>query len=311
MLIPVLGSLGREAIVAPQGKGTGGTYAGGTAYYGAEALLKIGGITPVILSAIGNDLDVAWVRRSFAGPVNLDWLHKNDAYTSFYWQGLYEDGTSAPITVTLDNEVCATYKPDFDALRVLGTPGGYAYLGGFDPNIQLRCASCLSPSFVLTETLSYWIDKDRAAVLSAFEKSAAVVLTEDEYFKLRRTRLTPRLHNVDAAALLATLGLEFIVVTFAERGAQVFVSDGSFYVPAVTTVALDPTGAGNVFGGGLVGYLAKFGKFDTSRLAEAAAFGTVLAAAQVRDFGSRGLRAADSRIIERQHQAVLKSIQYL
>ena len=297
----VLGSLGIEQIhtssrVSPK-------VTGGTAFYGAEALLKAGGMLPFIVSAIGSDLDIEQVTKAFSGSVDLRGITKYYNLPSFFWQAKYSEGFGSCETLTLENRLYRDFSPNLEALSDVISDISYAYLGGFTPRIQLDCCIHAKNAFVLTETLLYWIQQDRDAVLTAFAHSDAVVVTEHEFAELWQQELVPPCPHEAAKEIVNDLGLDFLIVTFAERGAQVFEKNRSFYVPAVECVPVDVTGAGNVFGGGLVGYLGRFGRYDPCHLLDAAVFGTILASSQVRGFGSEGLRALDTReVLQQQMQ---------
>jgi hypothetical protein len=131
-----------------------------------------------------------------------------------------------------------------------------------------------------------------------------------EFCALWQIDAPPRTPYERVAGIVERCGLDFLVITFAERGSQAFDNQGTFMVPALSCETVDSTGAGNAFSGGIIARLSRPGRYDRGRLLDAVALGTVLAGLQVRDFSNTAMRAASSSEIEALHQEVRNSVRW-
>ena len=292
----ILGTIGRERI---HSFGTTSEVVfGGTAFYGTEAILRAGARRPLLLSVLGNDLSAADLIDHFSGPINTFGLQLNAKLPSFFWEARYDHSFEESTTIALENRLIDEFAPDWAALGNQFLSIEFCYLAAFDPEVQLACARHFAKSFVVSETLQYWIERDRKGVLAIAGQSNGFVVTEREFHALWGFAAPPYTPYERVAGIVEQCGLDFLIITFADRGSQVFDAQGTFFVPALVCEPIDSTGAGNAFSGGIVGHLALQGEYDRARLHEAVALGTGLASLQVRDFGNHALRAANSSEIE-------------
>ncbi|MFE9989172.1 PfkB family carbohydrate kinase [Streptomyces sp. NPDC005381] len=306
--ILVLGTVGRErvhsfGITSP-------VVFGGTAFYAAEAILRAGAARPLLVSALGHDLTPAELADQFSGPVNTRGLRRNADLPSFYWEARYDRTFEESTTVALENRLIDGFAPDWFALGDSFPGIRFCYLAAFDPKVQLACATHFAECFVLSETLEYWIGRNRQGVLDLAGISNGFVVTEREFRALWEFDAPPYTPYRRVAGILERCGLDLLIVTFADRGSQVFDTEGTFLVPALSCATVDSTGAGNAFSGGIVAHLAQSGKYQRGRLLDAVALGTVLASLQVRDFSNRALWRASSSAIGALRQKVRSSIRW-
>ena len=304
----VLGTVGREKVeslgrVSP-------IVFGGTAFYATEALLRAGVAEPLLVSALGYDLTVAELIKEFSRGVLSEGLQRIEHLPSFYWEARYEGSLEASTTVVLENRLIDEFTPPWAELRNQFPGVQYCYLAAFDPGVQLSCTDHFQDAFIVSETLEYWIGRDREGVLEIASRSDGLVLTEYEFQSLWRRDVLPYLSHGEVAPLLHELDLEFLIVTFADRGSQVFEVSETFFVPAIECVALDSTGAGNAYSGGLTGHLALGGSYDRSRLVDAVALATTLGGIQVQDFGNSAFQRYSSAQIARLQREVKESIMW-
>lgn len=306
--ILILGTIGREKI---HSFGTTSPVVfGGTAFYATEAILRAGANRPLLVSALGNDLTPDELIDQFSGPVNPYGLRRNADLPSFYWEARYDHSFEESTTIKLENRLIDGFSPDWAELGNRFPGIRFCYLAAFDPGVQLACSRHFAECFVVSETLEYWIGRDRRGVLDLARKSNGFVVTEREFRALWRFDARPYTPYERVAGIVERCGLDFLIVTYADRGSQVFDTEGTFMVPALSCETVDSTGAGNAFSGGIVAHLAKGGKYDRQRLLDAVALGTVLAGLQVQDFSNRALRAASSSEIGVLRQEIRNSIQW-
>lgn len=306
--ILVLGTIGRERI---HSFGTTSPIVfGGTAFYATEAILRAGAARPLLVSALGNDLSPAELANQFSRPVNTYGLLRNANRPSFYWEARYDHSFEESTTVTLENRLLDEFAPDWADLKNQFPGIRYCYLAAFDPKIQLACSRHFTECFVVSETLEYWIGRDRQGVLDLARKSNGFVVTEREFRALWHLDVSPYAPHELVAGIVERCGLDFLIVTFADRGSQVFDAKRTFMVPALSCETVDSTGAGNAFSGGIVAHLARCGIYDRGQLLDAVALGTVLASLQVRGFSNHALRTASSSEIEARWQEVKDSVRW-
>lgn len=306
--ILVLGTIGRERV---HSFGTTSPVVfGGTAFYATEAILQAGATRPLLVSVLGNDLSSAELVDQFSGPINTYALQRNANLPSFYWEARYDRSFEESTTITLENRLIDEFAPDWAALGKHFPGIRFCYLAAFDPKVQLACSRHFAKCFVVSETLQYWIERDRQGVFDLAGKSNGFVVTEREFRALWHLDAPPYTPHERVAGIVERCGLDFLIVTFADRGSQVFDAEGTFMVPALDCETIDSTGAGNAFTGGIVGHLAQCGEYDRGRLLDAVALGTALASLQVRDFSNRALRTASSSEIGALRQEVRNSIRW-
>jgi len=306
--ILVLGTIGRERI---HSFGTTSPVVfGGTAFYAVEAILQAGATRPLLVSALGNDLTPAELSDQFSGPVSTQGLRQNPDLPSFYWEARYDHSFEESTTITLENRLIDEFVPDWTTLGSRYPGIRFCYLAAFDPKVQLACSRHFTECFVVSETLEYWIGRDRQGVLDLAAKSNGFVVTEREFRALWHLDAPPYTPHERVAGIVERCGLDFLIVTFADRGSQVFDAQGTFMVPALSCETVDSTGAGNAFSGGIVAHLAHCRQYERDRLLDAVALGTVLASLQVRDFSNLALRTASSAEIGAMRQVVKNSVRW-
>ncbi len=283
---------------------------GGTAFYATEAILTAGSVEPVIVSILGHDLTPEELVKQFSREVSTAGLQHVTHLPSFYWEACYQHSFEESTTTILENRLIDDFQPDWEELRRRFSEIGFCYLAAFDPGVQSDCCSFFNDTFILSETLDYWIDRDREGVLYVAGRSNGLVVTEREFRRLWRFDAPPFTGHKEVLHVVEELDLDFLIITFADRGSQVFDRRGTFFVPAMNCTTVDSTGAGNAFCGGIVADLAQGGTYERRRLPHAVAFGTVLAGMQVQDFGNRALRTASAADISALWQKVKRSINW-
>jgi sugar/nucleoside kinase (ribokinase family) len=306
--ILVLGTVGREKIYSMGAVSP--VVFGGTGFYATEAVLMGSDEDPLLVSVLGLDLTPPELIGQFSREISTAGLQQHTDLPSFYWEARYEHSFEESATLVLENRLIDEFRPDWAALRLQFSQIDFCYLAAFDPGIQSDCCEHFANAFIVSETLEYWIDRDRQGVLDVAGGSNGLVLTEREFHRLWRFDAPPRTHHGKIVHVVEELDLDFLVVTFADRGSQVIDRRGTFLVPALNCATVDSTGAGNAFSGGMVAHLAQGGTYDRRRLPDAVAFGTVLAGIQVQDFGNRALRTASAANISMLWQEVKDGISW-
>ncbi len=235
--------------------------------------------TPVrLVAVVGEDFPEAHLDTLRARGIDLGGLERVTGET-FRWRGRY--GADFADAETLDTRlnVFEHFDPKVpDGWR--DTP--VVFLANIHPALQLRVLDEVTdPQFVALDTMNFWIEGERAALLEVLKRIDMLVINETE------ARMLADESNVfRAARAILDMGPKTLLIKRGAYGALLFHKDGTFFVPAVPLAeVVDPTGAGDTFAAGTVGYLAGEGSFDFRTLKRAVLAGTALASFTCEAFG--------------------------
>jgi sugar/nucleoside kinase (ribokinase family) len=282
--ILVVGSVAYDSVASPQGERT--EQLGGTGVFSSVAS---GYLTcPGIVGVVGTDFkdeDVAMLQDH---GVDISGLEVADGNT-FRWAGSYVDDLNVAVTLDTQLNVFETFNPTLCSDHAV-TP--YLFLGNIDPDLQLSVLNQMSPRprVVACDTMNLWIDIKREPLTQLIDQVDVLLINEAE-----AEQFTGETSIVNSAISLLAHGLKLLIIKRGEYGAAVFHGSFSFAVPAYPMAkVVDPTGAGDSFAGGFMGYLAAVGSGvddeDTEAIRRAAVVGSVMASFAVEDFGVERLR---------------------
>ncbi|HXW83515.1 MAG TPA: PfkB family carbohydrate kinase [Candidatus Binataceae bacterium] len=274
MSIVVVGSVAYDTIETTRG-GVADTLGGSATYFAVASRF----FTPVsIVAVVGSDFRPEDRQLLHERNIDLRGLEQRSGST-FRWRGRYHEDMNIRDTLDLKLNVFESFAPDLlpDLQR-----SDYLFLGNIAPDLQERVLEQVpSPKLVAADTMNHWIADTRADLLRLLPRLDILTLNDEE------ARLLSGEHNlVKAGRAVLKLGPKTVLVKRGEYGAIQFSQAGMFAVPAYPLEeVVDPTGAGDAFAGGLIGYLARSGKVDESRLRTGAVYGSVLASFVVEKFG--------------------------
>jgi sugar/nucleoside kinase (ribokinase family) len=279
--ITVVGSIAYDAVRTPFGERR--RMLGGAATHFALAASFFDTVRPV--GPVGGDFATEDLRTlSVRGTITDDVVTVPGGET-FFWSGVYGDDLNSRETLATELGVFADFQPRLSpaarACEVL-------FLANIQPSLQASVLDqCDGPRFTALDSMNLWIETARAELIAVIERVDCVILNDAEIRQLTGRHTLP-----DAARELLELGPEAVIAKQGEYGAALFTRDGFFSLPAYPLVSVvDPTGAGDTFAGGLVGYVAAARERTVSRelLAGAMAYGTALASFNVQEFGTERL----------------------
>jgi sugar/nucleoside kinase (ribokinase family) len=289
--IAVVGSVAFDAIETPSGRAE--DVLGGSATHFAVAASYF---TPVrLIGVVGEDFPAADRDYLAARGIDLAGLEVRPGRT-FRWRGRYHEDMNVRDTLSLELNVFADFQPRV-AAAVRGTP--YVFLANIDPRLQATVlAQFTAPALVACDTMNHWIEAAREPLAALLPRVDLLVLNDEEARLLSGER-----NVVRAARRILELGARAVLVKRGEYGAILFSPGSIFAVPAYPLEEVfDPTGAGDTFAGGLMGYLAATGDRSEAGLRRAIVYGTVLASFVVEDFGGRRLRTVTRDDVERRYR---------
>ncbi len=301
MSLLVTGSIAIDTVKTPYGVSE--NCLGGSAVYFCMAASFF---SPVrFVGAVGADcpFDLAEV---FAGrDVDLTGLEKRQLSKTFRWKGSYHDTMSEVITDNVELNVLAEAPP---AVPDQFKDSRYVFLANTAPALQLELLEQVKPgAFVAADTMNFYIDGYLEHLKELLKKIDCLMVNEDEARMLAAERNLPV-----AGEKILGMGPRTVIIKKGEAGSIMFGGDGRvFILPAFPAGQVkDPTGAGDSFAGGLMGYLAQQGKRDFESLKTAIAYGTVTASFTIADFSLRGLAAVTKNDIDGRLETLRKLTQF-
>jgi sugar/nucleoside kinase (ribokinase family) len=246
-----------------------------------------------LVGVVGHDFGEAQLAAFRARPIDLEGLERMDGKT-FHWQGRYSLDLNSRETICTDLNVFELFEPKIPA-PYRGSE--VVFLGNIDPVLQRKVLQqVVRPRVVACDTMNFWI-KGKPAELRETLRHVQILLINDQEAR----ELSGEWNLVKAARAIRAMGPATLVVKKGEHGVLMFGEEGCFAAPALPLeVVFDPTGAGDTFAGGFVGYLAGTGQEGDAALRRAVIMGSAMASFCVEAFSlDRLLKLTRPEIDER------------
>lgn len=282
MAIINLGSMAFDAIETPFGKtdrvvGGSATYVAYAASHLTSDLLQI--------SIVGNDFPQKEMDDLRKRGVHLEGVEVVPDGKSFFWSGKYHLDMNARDTLVTDLNVLAGFKPIVpDSYQ----GAEFLMLGNLMPSLQMSVIQQLKkrPKLVVLDTMNYWMETAMDGLLDVLKKVDVVMINDSE-----ARQLSGEYSLVKAARAILKMGPSALVIKKGEHGALLFYKSFVFFAPALPLEDVyDPTGAGDTFAGGFIGYLAHTGDISFNNMKTAIIYGSALASFCVEKFGPQRLK---------------------
>lgn len=279
MSLLVVGSMGLDTIETPWGRAE--DVIGGTAIYCGVTASYFAGVR--LVGVVGEDFPQAEIAFMKSRNIDLAGLEIKPG-KSFRWGGRYHLDLNTRDTLFTHLNVFETFKPVIPE-KYRDTP--FVFLGNIGPELQLDVLNQVrNPQLVALDTMNYWIEGTPEALRRVLARIDVLLVNDSE---ARLLAGEPNL--VKAARLIRKMGPKIIIIKKGEHGA-IMVSDGTFFwAPAFPLEnAFDPTGAGDTFAGGFMGYVTKAAKIDDETLRQAVIYGSTFASFAVEKFSLDRIR---------------------
>ena len=274
MTVLVVGSVALDSVETPFGKADNVLGGSGT-FFSASA----SHLSPVqLVGVIGNDYPIDDLKAALGSrPVDLSGLEQADG-ASFRWRGRYRHDLNMAETLETHLGVFSSFHPKIPE-KFRRAP--FVFLGNIDPRLQLDVLTQVEkPKLVACDTMNFWIESRRPDLLKLLAHVDLITLNDAE-----ARQLTEEFNLVRAARWIMARGPKVVVIKKGEHGAFMFTEGSIFYAPAYPLESVfDPTGAGDSFAGGFVGYLAKSGDLSEANLRRAVIHGSVMGSFAVEKF---------------------------
>ncbi len=289
MPILVVGSVAYDTVETPFGRAE--RVLGGSASFFAVAASFFSPVN--LVGVVGHDFGEEQLAAFRGRPIDLEGLERMDGET-FHWQGKYSLDLNSRDTICTDLNVFEFFQPKIPARY---RDSEFVFLGNIDPVLQRQVLEQVEkPRVVACDTMNFWIHGKPAELRKTLEKVQILLVNDQE-----ARELSGEWNLVKAAAAIRAMGPRTLVVKKGEHGVLMFGDEGSFAAPALPLeVAFDPTGAGDTFAGGFLGYLASTGQEGDAAQRRAVIMGSTMASFCVEAFSlDRLLRLTRPEIDER------------
>lgn len=302
--ILAVGSLAFDSIRTPSGKAD--RILGGSANYFSISASFFTDLN--LVGIVGEDFPKAHLDALRKRGIDLEGLEVAKGQT-FHWVGEYGTDLNEAKTLSTCLNVFEHFNPKLpDSYR----NSRYVFLANIDPDLQRSVyAQVKKPALVAADSMNFWITGKKDSLIKTLELVDLLTINEGEAFLL-----SEQSNILDAAAAIRKMGPKALIVKRGEYGALLFTDHGIFSAPALPMATVkDPTGAGDTFAGGLIGYLAHEDAGDEifkddSILRRAVIFGSVMASFTVEDFGFSNLLRTTPRQAEDRYQQFLKMTKF-
>ncbi len=277
MSILMVGSVALDTVETPCGKVEDGL--GGSAVH---ASLAASHLAPVeVVGVVGSDFPKRHIKLLEKAGIGTQGLEIVKGGCTFRWGGRYFTDINQRETLFTELGCFETFRPKVPP-TLARLP--YVFLANIDPVLQLQVLDqCKKPKLVMLDTMNLWIDIRREALIETLRRVDVVLLNDEE-----ARQLADVISLEKAAKIILNYGVKRVIIKKGEHGAIMFSSKGFFAAPGLPLGrVVDPTGAGDTFAGGLIGYLARTGATDEKAMRQAMLVGTALASCCVEDFSVR------------------------
>jgi sugar/nucleoside kinase (ribokinase family) len=293
MSILVVGSVAFDRITTPFG--TAERCLGGSATYFSVAASFFTEVN--LVGVVGEDFTDEDAAIFKGRNINLDGLQRVKGARTFFWSGEY--GFDLNVAKTRDTQlnVFADFKPTLNATQAASDA---VFLANIDPDLQMDVLhQCQEPRVVALDTMNYWISSKKESLTRAFQSVDVIVINEAEV-----RQYTAEANLVKGCRQILALGAKTLIIKRGEYGVLMITRDAAFAVPAYPLEnVFDPTGAGDTFAGGLLGYLASCPEATDRELRRAIIFGSVLASFTVEKFSLDRLREITLADVQQRYRA--------
>ncbi len=297
-----IGTVAFDNIETPYGKverviGGACTYISIAASYFTKDLM--------ISSVVGGDFPKRELKYLEGRGINLEGLEIKKEGKSFFWGGKYHDNMNKRDTIFTELNVLEDFNP------ILPDPykkAKYLMLGNLTPDIQMQVINQMKkkPKLITLDTMNFWMDIAMPSLKKVLKKVDVLTINDEE-----ARQLSGEYSLVKAAKKIFKMGPTYLIIKKGEHGAMVFHKDKMFYAPALPlAVVKDPTGAGDTFAGGFMGYLASVDKVNFETIKTATIYGSVMASFCVEDFSIKRLKKLTKADIKKRVKEFEKMVKF-
>lgn len=302
MSLVIVGTVAFDAIETPFGKTD--KIVGGAATFISIAASYFNKSNKLI-SVVGDDYDMEMLERLKKKGIDLEGLQIKKGEKSFFWSGKYHYDLNTRDTLDTQLNVLANFDPIVPASY---QDCEYLMLGNLDPNVQLKVIKQLKnrPKLIVLDTMNFWMDIALEPLKEVIKNVDVITINDEE-----ARQLSGEYSLVKAARKILTMGPKYIVIKKGEHGALLFDKENMFFAPALPLEdVLDPTGAGDTFAGGFIGYISHTNDISFENMKRAIIIGSTLASFTVEKFGTERIINITESEIDKRIQAFVNLVDF-
>ncbi len=282
MSLVIIGTVAFDAIETPFGKtdkivGGAATYASLAASYFYDQVK--------VVAVVGDDFPEEDIQSFEDHGINMEGVQIKSGEKSFFWAGKYHNDMNSRDTLTTDLNVLADFDP---IIPTSYQDCEFLLLGNLTPEVQQKTIKRLKkrPKLIVLDTMNFWMDIAMDSLLETIKMVDVITINDAE-----ARQLSGEYSLVKAARKILQMGPAYVIIKKGEHGALLFHDKHVFSAPGLPLAEVfDPTGAGDTFAGGFIGYLAKVGTINFNSMKNAVIYGSALASFCVEQFGTEKIK---------------------
>lgn len=278
----IVGTLAFDAIETPFGK-TEKILGGAATYIGLSA--SHFNVDSSVVSIVGGDFPKEYLELLKKNNINIEGVEIVEEGKTFFWSGRYHNDLNTRDTLDTQLNVLADFNP---VVPQAYKDSEFVMLGNLHPLVQLSVLEQVSnPKLVVLDTMNFWMDNALEDLMKVIAKVDVITINDEE-----ARQLSGEYSLVKAARKIEEMGPDYVVIKKGEHGALLFHKEQIFFAPALPLEEVfDPTGAGDTFAGGFIGYMARTGDISFENMKSAIIYGSNLASFCVEKFGTERMQA--------------------
>jgi sugar/nucleoside kinase (ribokinase family) len=302
MSLLVVGTVAFDAIETPFGK-TDKIVGGAASYISLAASYFYQNIQ--LVSVVGDDFPEAFIQKLQSHGVNIEGLQIKKGEKSFFWSGKYHNDLNSRDTLDTQLNVLANFDP---VVPEAYKTAEFLMLGNLAPAVQQQVVKQFTkrPKLIVLDTMNFWMDIAMPELLETIKLVDVLTINDSE-----ARQLSGEYSLVKAAKKILAMGPETLIIKKGEHGALLFNKNEVFFAPALPLEnVFDPTGAGDSFAGGFIGYLAKTDDISFENMKRAIIYGSAMASFTVEKFGTERLIGLSNQDVENRIQEFVNLVQF-
>lgn len=298
----IVGTVAFDAIETPFGK-TDKILGGAATFIGLAASQFE--VDSAVVSVVGSDFPNEYLELLESKNMDISGVEVVPHGKTFFWSGRYHNDMNSRDTLATELNVLADFKP---VVPENFKDADYVMLGNLHPNVQLGVLEQMEkkPKLVVLDTMNFWMDNTWDELMEVIKKVDVITINDEEARQLTGE------HSLKVAARkIQEMGPTYVVIKKGEHGALLFNGGNAFFAPALPLEEVfDPTGAGDTFAGGFIGYLASVDNVTFESMKNAIIYGSTLASFCVEKFGTERMKHLSANEVRKRLQEFKKLTQF-
>jgi len=298
----IVGTVAFDAIETPFGK-TDKILGGAATYIGLSASQF--GVNSGIISIVGGDFPDEYLEMLNRKNIDTSGIEIKKDGKTFFWSGKYHNDLNTRDTLITDLNVLADFNPVVPEKFI---DCDFLMLGNLHPAVQMSVIKQIPkrPKLVVLDTMNFWMDNTLQELIEVIKKIDVITINDEE-----ARQLSGEYSLVKAAEKIHKMGPKYVVIKKGEHGALLFNDGDVFFAPALPLEEVfDPTGAGDTFAGGFIGYLANTHDISFENMKRAVIYGSNLASFCVEKFGTERMENLSHKEVQRRLQQFKELTQF-